>query len=200
MHPSEVRLGIGMAVSDTIAYETVGSLLSMVFACKPLKEVHFMMQGGCYVQDNRSKILNKALAHGCTHLFFLDSDMLCPQDTILRLLALDKPVVGAPYNKRQHPPETTVKLYQVADKETGKYRVAIPNEPFKCLALDTGCMLINLDIIKYIEKPYFDLMCDEDGNVVCTEDVWFCRKVLRAGFEIWCDPTIKVGHIGDHTY
>jgi hypothetical protein len=36
----------------------------------------------------------------------------------------------------------------------------------------------------------------ESGNVqvVCGEDVSFCLDAKAAGFEVWCDPRIRVGH------
>lgn len=199
MDPKEVKLAIGMAVSDTIAYETVGALMGM-FSVTRVKQLVFMMEAGCYVHHNRSKILNKAVAQDCTHLFFLDADMVCPPDTIMRLLAADKPVIGVHYNKRQHPPQTTVKMADLEGKAVGFYQKELPNEVFQCFAVGTGCMLIDLSVLNKIEKPYFDLITDEDGLVTCSEDVWFCRKANRAGIGVWCDPTFKVGHIGDYAY
>ena len=29
---------------------------------------------------------------------------------------------------------------------------------------------------------------------MCGEDVSFCLDAKEAGFEIWCDPRIRVGH------
>jgi len=29
---------------------------------------------------------------------------------------------------------------------------------------------------------------------MCGEDVSFCLDAIEAGFEIWCDPKIRVGH------
>ena len=36
----------------------------------------------------------------------------------------------------------------------------------------------------------------ESGEVqdMCGEDVSFCLDAKEAGFEIWCDPRIRVGH------
>ena len=36
----------------------------------------------------------------------------------------------------------------------------------------------------------------ESGAVqdMCGEDVSFCLDAIEAGYEIWCDPRIRVGH------
>ena len=36
----------------------------------------------------------------------------------------------------------------------------------------------------------------ESGEVqdMCGEDVSFCLDAKEAGYEIWCDPRIRVGH------
>jgi hypothetical protein len=36
----------------------------------------------------------------------------------------------------------------------------------------------------------------DSGEVqdMCGEDVSFCLDAKEAGFEIWCDPKIRVGH------
>ena len=49
-----------------------------------------------------------------------------------------------------------------------------------------------------IKYPWFmpKLQSFESGSVVdgCGEDVSFSLDAKAAGFEIWCDPRIRVGH------
>ena len=51
---------------------------------------------------------------------------------------------------------------------------------------------------KKIEYPWFapKMQVFESGNVqdMCGEDVSFCLDAKEAGYEIWCDPRIRVGH------
>lgn len=58
----------------------------------------------------------------------------------------------------------------------------------------TGFMLIKLDSLKKLERPYFKA---EDG---VGEDVFFCRKARKSGLSVFCDPTIEIGHIGEKVY
>jgi len=51
---------------------------------------------------------------------------------------------------------------------------------------------------KKIKYPWFapKMQVFESGTVqdMCGEDVSFCLDAKEAGFEIWCDPRIRVGH------
>ena len=48
------------------------------------------------------------------------------------------------------------------------------------------------------KNPWFapKMQIFESGAVqdMCGEDVSFCLDAKEAGFEIWCDPRIRVGH------
>ena len=49
-----------------------------------------------------------------------------------------------------------------------------------------------------MKYPWFapKMQVFESGAVqdMCGEDVSFCLDAIAAGFEIWCDPRIRVGH------
>ena len=55
--------------------------------------------------------------------------------------------------------------------------------------------MIESEKMKY---PWFapKMQVFESGEVqdMCGEDVSFCLDAIEAGFEIWCDPLIRVGH------
>jgi hypothetical protein len=76
----------------------------------------------------------------------------------------------------------------------------IPTELFECQSVGFGCTLIDLKIFEFIPMPWFILGYEEDNISPMTEDVYFCTKARDAGFTVWCDPTIKTGHIGDYIY
>lgn len=129
------------------------------------------------------------------HLFFLDSDVVVPTDIIGRLLGQRKEIIGASYNHRSLPLRSTVRI---AD-ETGKLvKAAMPQEPFRCYAVPTGAMLIDLSVFDRIERPWFHV--EERGAELMGDDVWFCQQATKAGIEVWCDPRIPVKHLGDFPY
>lgn len=52
-----------------------------------------------------------------------------------------------------------------------------------------GCMCINMKVFDKINSPWFQ---PELGQGT---DIQLCEKVANAGWEIWCDTSIELGHI-----
>jgi hypothetical protein len=61
-----------------------------------------------------------------------------------------------------------------------------------------GWVLIKKGVFENLEYPWFapKMQVFESGAVqdMCGEDVSFCLDAKDEGFEIWCDPRIRVGH------
>lgn len=177
---------IGMACSD---YIRTGTTLTLVSLFKSNPTMGFIVKQSPYVHKNREAVVVDALnsKNNYTHLFFVDSDMSFKPEVLTKLLAADKDIVGGLYFKRG------------TDKEpvfTIRYD-EIPTKLFKQPILATGCLLIKLDVFRKIPQPWFDL-----GTLArpLGEDVYFCEKARENGYELWCEPSLPVGHIGDKIY
>jgi hypothetical protein len=68
----------------------------------------------------------------------------------------------------------------------------VPDEVFPVVAAGTAGMLVRRHVLDKIGFPHFE---STDG-VYLNEDLDFCQKIRRAGFEILCDPHAYLGHIG----
>lgn len=82
---------------------------------------------------------------------------------------------------------------------------------FKCAGLGTGCMLVRTSILKDIPKPWFKDtseaklmdMVDREGVMVPvqgrtnsgTDDIFFCKKVAEAGYDIMAHGGIIPAHV-----
>lgn len=138
----------------------------------------------CYIHLGRERLAQQALDGGFTHLLFVDSDMFFEPDALDRLIARDKDIVGADYNKKVLPPEGTV-----IGAEEGDF--------VKCEGIATGFLLIKTEVFKKLKHPWFFYEADEQGNCITGDDMWFCKIAREAGYDIWCDKSIKVFHLGD---
>ena len=73
-------------------------------------------------------------------------------------------------------------------------------KPFTCDYTGFGWVLIKNGVFEHeqMKYPWFapKMQIFESGEVqdMCGEDVSFCLDAIEAGFEIWCDPLIRVGH------
>ena len=73
-------------------------------------------------------------------------------------------------------------------------------KPFTVDYTGFGWLLIKKGVFEHEQMPYPwcapKIQIFESGEVqdMCGEDVSFCLDAKEAGFEIWCDPRIRVGH------
>tara|TARA_B100001996_G_scaffold399_1_gene414 strand:+ start:7280 stop:8179 length:900 start_codon:yes stop_codon:yes gene_type:complete len=73
-------------------------------------------------------------------------------------------------------------------------------KPFTVDYTGFGWLLIKNGVFEHKEMPYPwfapKMQVFDSGEVqdMCGEDVSFCLDAKEAGFEIWCDPRIRVGH------
>lgn len=151
-----------------------------------------------YIAENFNKIVKLATENLCSHIFFVEHDMVFPADTVKKLLAHDKDIVGAMYNYRTLPKTSTTGFYGKDGKTT--FEVPEVNGLTEVVFVATGCTLIKTDVFLKISKPYFPMEQDQDGNRILTQDVGLCEKAREVGYKIYVDPDIEVGHIGDYIY
>lgn len=188
---SSSLITVGIPSYDHIKTETVISLLQLQ-ATTDL-QLRFFLNQSLYIDYNRNQLVDVALQNGSSHLMFIDSDISFPPDGVARLLAHDKDIVGGYYNTRRGNNPIRVK-----GPEGLIAPDPMPTSMFQCIVLPTGFMLIKLECLKRLSRPYFAVITHEKGTI--GEDVFFCRQAAEAGIEVWVDPTIHLGHIGKKVY
>lgn len=196
------KLCVAIPSAGSVKTETVQCLIGILF--KTVMEIgcglHLFMPSWGMVDEARNNSAKEALDVGASHLMFIDSDMVFPDNGILTLASKNKLIIGANYNRRKLPLTCTVKIADekgnLIEVEGGK----IPKYPFKAYAVATGFMLIRTEIFKTLEKPWFAYEYDSEKDTTIGEDVYFCKKVRAKGIDVWCDPTIEVKHIGEYVY
>lgn len=143
---------------------------------------------------NRNLIIQAALDNECSHVLFIDDDVIPPPDILKKLLAHDKDVVSGLYPMRSFPhfPIAFDKVY-----ENGFNRHLHLKDEIEGLIPITncglGCVLIKIEVFKKLPKPWITLgELEADG---WCDDIAFFNKVLRAGFEMYCDTNVIVDHM-----
>lgn len=159
------------------------------------------MRRSASVTDN----LNMALREMPDHhewAFFLGDDHRFPGDLLVQLLDLDVDVVVPLGVKRTPPYSLTIAREESVfhDERLNRdypgwlpYQLhEVPGELFTVLASGSAGMLVRRNVLDTVGFPYFE---STDG-VYLNEDFEFCRKIRGLGFDIWCDPSALLGHIG----
>jgi hypothetical protein len=104
---------------------------------------------GALIFKSRNNMVKNALDHNPDFIFSLDSDVVVPHDTIIRLISQDKDIVGASYCKRVEPYTLLGHPAQPTNfAEGGVVRFAL---------MPGGCMLVKADVYRRMAWPwYFD--------------------------------------------
>jgi len=172
---------------------------------------------GCSVVSRvRNLIAKDFLASDCTDLMFIDSDINFNAEDIFRLMAwnidLKKGIVGGVPVARKKGSVYISSLDQGDDGEIYMNAYGL----VKAKRLATAFMLIRRDVFETLRDnhpewqyhddrvmnghedkicySFFDFKSTPEGYV--GEDYLFCDRAAEHGFEIWIDPTIKLGHMG----
>ena len=81
-----------------------------------------------------------------------------------------------------------------------------PNKLTQVDCCGFGCTLIRKDLFEKIEKPYFFFAHEEApkpgvrAEYCIGEDMYFCRKVVKSGLQIWAHGNVLCGHLGKFVY
>jgi len=149
---------------------------------------------GANIAENRNGIAEEALKIGAEWVFYVDDDQVFAPDTLLQLLKHDKDVVSGLYVSREAP--FIPHIYDKEDEREWCFpRLLKPFDggltgPLK--ATGAGCLLVRTKVFEKMEKPYWRLgQITKDG---WGDDLNFCHRVREAGFEIWADLNVVVGH------
>jgi len=180
-----MKIAIGVPTNRLIKSKTAESLLKL--AANSKHDYRFIISTRGYnTSENRNYIATQAVKKSCDYLFFIDDDMIFPPDTLDKLLAHKKDIVGGVYMTKYEQQEPVV---EYLDNER-------PNELFKCKAIGTGMMLIKTDVFNKLPQPWFKYEWYKNGMVKRSHDWIFCEDARNDGIEVWADPTLDIKHIG----
>lgn len=151
---------------------------------------------GQSIAENRNRVVEQALIHNCSHIFYLDDDVICKPDTVYRLLAHDKDIVCALQLNRCFPHLPLIFGDWMEDvRKFKQWSVSELNGgglwPIKAAGL--GAALIKTEVFKKLEAPWFRL--GEINKFSLTEDTGFFLRANQVGVESYCDLDCTVGHI-----
>ena len=151
------------------------------------------------IGDSRNLIVEHALEIGYDYIMWVDSDMILPKNTLTTLMSHDKDVVSGVYAYKLIGAENAV-TKRFKDKAKDIYE-DIPlkeiTESKRLIEVDGvgfGCVLTKVDVFRHIKKPWFRYTPNMG------EDIYFCRKAQKAGYQVYLDTSILCGHVGSVNY
>lgn len=183
--------------------DTALSLIGLVqHETKRGTPVHIANLQCCVISHARNLLTLQSLSlePKCTHILWVDSDIVVPANALERLLAHDKDVVGAFYTRRS-PPHTTAG-FLIGNPDISKGGL------YPAYLMPHGFVLVKREVYEKLPRPwYFEsqdkaTISERDPFGHVGEDTNFTQQCLRHGFEVLCDTdlTFETGHIGETVF
>jgi hypothetical protein len=164
-------IAILQPVVDWVHANTARSILRL----KGPKPFHYCDKTDLPVEHARNLLVERTLqiVPDCTHLLFIDDDMVFEDDALERLLAHDLPVVGGLCHNRRHPYMPILMRHPVKDDPSSGYAFMYDycdqTDDHGLVEVDaTGAafLLVKREIFEAIaktgEKPFTQRGCGED--------------------------------------
>lgn len=170
-------------------------------------EVQFTFAQSSLIYDARNKLAGIAIDGGFDRVLWLDSDMLFDAHLFNRLsehLDMGKHFVTGLYFTRK-PPMRPV-LYKNLRLEPGdpwptpktEWYDDYPRDSlFRAKACGFGAVMTSVQLLSDVTNK-FGLPFSPLGG--WGEDLSFCLRGAELGAELWCDSSIKLGHLGQVVY
>lgn len=151
----------------------------------------------------------QAIESGATHILWIDSDMIVPDDAALKLLEHNLPIVAVNYvmKRKEMLPVTSIDGVRISS--IGKSGLE------KVDGTGMGFMMTNVDIYHKMRFPWFghrwfpnELVSpigvpkDIEEWPSSFEDAYFCDRARQSEIDIYIDHdlSLKTGHYGGCVY
>lgn len=185
------RLMIAVPTNDYVHVDFMKSLTGLTEELNRQRvnyglEIH----AGTLVYIARNRLAQKAVNEGYTHVLWLDSDMVFNKKTAEDLMDCGKEMVCGAFVSRRPPYGPCV--YASIEKNKIEKVTDFGMSPFRVDGCGFACVLTTTELLMAVMQKYGNCFNPTDYY---GEDLAFCWRVKNIGREIWCEPTVKPGHI-----
>lgn len=188
---------IGIPTAKYIESDTFKSIYDLIIPDDV--EVTYQHFYGYNIDQVRNLIADWTV-NGFDYLFSVDSDIVLPNDSLIKLLSHDKDVVSGMYIQRIENTHN-LELYDF-DGTRLKIKDLLSNKDtlIKIGSCGFGCVLVKKEVLKFVGYPQFVYQSAIDHKDTKSEDTYFCTKAKEHGYGIWVDTSIRCKHVGNKYY
>ena len=195
------KLAILVPTRDTVHSQFAYCLAQLIKTTSEAGiDTYLFFDSSTILLNQREKLIENAKDIKCDYVLWLDSDMMFPSTTALRLLAHNKDIVACNYMKRSKPLKT------VAYTDLTNWDSWLPLEPkddlIKVEGVGMGCMLMKTEIFSSLQKPYFEFTYKGDTQDWYGEDFMLLTKLRLNGFNVYIDTILSmdIKHLGIYAF
>jgi hypothetical protein len=161
---------------------------------------HLFFDASTILINQRERLIEQAIQSKSEWVLWLDSDMMFPSTTALRLLAHNKDIVACNYMKRSYP------FKSVAFMDTNDWESWVPlqseDELLTVEAIGMGCVLMRTSVFEKLNRPYFEYTYQYQTKDWGGEDFTLFKKLNKLGYQVKVDTNLsnEIYHIGTYAY
>lgn len=209
------KLFIGVPVYGSIDCHFFDAWPKFEDAAAHLDYVRFFQFGDSLVSRARNSMTMEFLKTDCTHLLFIDSDLVFSVEHVDRILSHDEDIVGGFYPKKKDgypelvfnptiPPSPMDERRLTETRYMGTGFLCIKRRVFERMISELGDELVFK--VDSQEKVGFDFWSVgvykfKDGSRRhLSEDWYFCQRAIDLGFKVYGDNGILLKHSGNAVY
>ena len=186
-----IRLLIAVPTTDYVHADFVKSLAKLQSELGRRHVAYDVeIQSGTLVYFARNRLANKAINENYTHVLWLDSDMVFSEQIVEDLMDVGKDMVCGAFVSRRPPYSpciyTSIEKYNIEQVKDFGLR------PFRVDGCGFATVLTSVELLQAVTQKFGTCFQPTDYY---GEDLAFCWRVKQLGREIWCEPTVRVGHI-----
>jgi glycosyltransferase involved in cell wall biosynthesis/GT2 family glycosyltransferase/ubiquinone/menaquinone biosynthesis C-methylase UbiE len=164
-------------------------------------DVDFQYSFGYNVAQVRNKLCDMAIQGNYDYIFWVDSDVVIPRNTLIQLLSHTENIVAGWYVQKTTDSDSPEVFLLNGN---GTRRAYINEVKGKGLidvgAVGFGCVLSKVSVVKDVGYPQFEYFNALDHKNTISEDSDFCKKARDKGYKIKVDTSLICEHIGRHIY
>lgn len=148
---------------------------------------------GTLVYYARDSLARQAVNNGFDEVLWIDADMVFDRHLYEDLKMGGKDITCGLFISRHYPYVSCVfsKLHPV------ERITQIPEDAFRVAGCGFGAVLMKTKVLQDVMNTHRGMCFMPDP--LLGEDVAFCKRATDCGYEIWCEPTARVGHVGQVT-
>lgn len=201
---------IAVAAYQDLAAPFVASLFSSALEIQYRLDFE-VFAGNCHHDDARNRLVRDFLESDCEQLVFLDADVFWQAKDLEKLIEYDRDIVAGVYPRRADDQPFPV-------KELPGERWADELGLVEVEGVPTGFLKIKRKVLETLDRSIFcahhrskedasgrrpiPIIFERslDGHSRVGGDIEFCRKARQAGFKVYVDPMMELGHQGDKLF
>lgn len=165
--------------------------------------LRFFKKEGSLLPSMRHKMVRRAIAKGCTHVLFLDSDQWFPPETLRQLLKHGKDFVACNVATKRDPAAPTARD-KLPGNPKGKLVYTLPGMKGlrQVWRIGFGVALVSTFIFTKLPLPWFPIDWKQDRDDFQGEDWGFCAQMEKIHCPLFIDQDLswEIGHIGKKIY